>query len=1507
MTCFTGLVGGNGVNVHPLRRAAMVAVGVALGVSAAAVPAWAAPPTTAAVSPGVTAGKANDLVPKDSSGRLVLFVDGDQSAAAVTRVGGAVAASKHGRVEAQVPADKVAELSKQPGVTAIRRPDRAIPMGTVADDAVQGSGADKWIAAGQTGAGVKIGIIDPGFADLDAAQAAGGLPPTGPQLTVNNATCKAANQPTNHGTSVAEIVHAMAPDAQLYLACAGNSVEFGQATDWLQNTQHVQVITAAMGFLTSGRGDGTGDPGSPADVVRRTSQAGIFWSVAAGNLANSHYTGKATTDGNGFVTFGGSASEGTAVTLAGGAQATFGLRWDAWPKTTEELDLYVMSSPQPPTGPTDPRIVSVVANGQQHAPGGGEPTAETTITNPALTPAQYYLYVKNVSARPSTNFELFTSGISGSLPWGTPASSITEPATSPYVLAIGATVSGSGQLSDGSGNGPTVDGRQKPDIVGFDGLTTTNSGFRGFTGTSAAAACVAGAAALLKAVNPALDAPQLQAALIAKVASPRSDNQWGHGTLALGPPGTAASPTASGYTALAQPTRILDTTSNVGGHAQRFTPGEQFTLPVPNVPTDAKAVVLNVTGNSDADSSVDIYPGAPAASSGHAQVLRLPAGRDTAVMTVATLNSDRRISLRNRAGNTLLIVDEIGYFSASGALNYFPKATATRVLDTRGAAGTALTGNQELPVQITGVAGVPTTARAVVVDVTATEASESTFLSAYGPSNGAGGTSLLNLVPDERRSNLAVVAIAPDGNIRLYNHSGRVNVAVDVVGWFAQDTGGSRYVPLPDATRVVDTTTGTGDRQGALGQGESASFQVGGLAGVSLAATAAVLSVGAADDVHDSQLTVQPDDVGWSPVTNLAVRQGQALSAAAMPALGANSRIDLRNEAGQAQAQVDVAGYFVGGPRPTGGAGDCLTPMGEAGYTSAFDGRSETALNGWRATGGTSAAVDGCDLVTSAGAGVTWYGIRNYADDYTVKLDWKATADNSDSGLFVGFPNPGDSADVPANRGLEVKIGPKDATGTAQTGAIAGLRAPDTSAANPTGQWNTYEITVAFNTVTVVLNGKLVNTYTTADPARINVNSFIGVQNNGDKGSVRYRNIRLKRNTTVRSGAFVGINNLCLDVDGGVPDSTLVQLHDCNSTTAQQWTSMADGTMMAVGKCLDVTEGGTAAGTQVRLWTCLYTSAQQWILRPDRTLVNPASGRCLTPDSATSGAVMRLQDCTTSPQQLWTVPAQNGQEGALSGPGGRCLDVPNNDPRPGAVAVHDCNGSDAQRWTIVGDGALHAAGKCLDDLNADTSNGATIALVTCNGTVAQQWVLRADGSVVNPNANRCLAAASGDPNAGLVLHDCAGSSLQTWHFGATAAFKGALYGVASKCLDLINGGPTSGNGSPLELLDCNGTAAQVWAARSDGSLFNPISGRCLDITNGSPASGNGSTIALHDCNQSGAQHWVPRPNGSLMNPMTGRCLDVLGGVPSTGNGATIDLYDCNGTVAQQWAQPVLAG
>ncbi|NUK13674.1 ricin-type beta-trefoil lectin domain protein, partial [Streptomyces lunaelactis] len=62
---------------------------------------------------------------------------------------------------------------------------------------------------------------------------------------------------------------------------------------------------------------------------------------------------------------------------------------------------------------------------------------------------------------------------------------------------------------------------------------------------------------------------------------------------------------------------------------------------------------------------------------------------------------------------------------------------------------------------------------------------------------------------------------------------------------------------------------------------------------------------------------------------------------------------------------------------------------------------------------------------------------------------------------------------------------------------------------------------------------------------------------------------------TVR--AITGLGGKCVDVAGAnSANGTPVQLYDCNSTAAQQWSVGTDGTIRALGKCLDVTSGGTA-------------------------------------------------------------------------------------------------------------------------------------------------------------------------------------------------------------------------------------------------------------------------------------------------------------------------------------------
>lgn len=96
----------------------------------------------------------------------------------------------------------------------------------------------------------------------------------------------------------------------------------------------------------------------------------------------------------------------------------------------------------------------------------------------------------------------------------------------------------------------------------------------------------------------------------------------------------------------------------------------------------------------------------------------------------------------------------------------------------------------------------------------------------------------------------------------------------------------------------------------------------------------------------------------------------------------------------------------------------------------------------------------------------------------------------------------------------------------------------------------------------------------------------------------------------------------------------------CNGTTAQNWTTESNGTLQALGKCLDMAGGGTTNGTPVDLLTCNGTGAQTWQPQPNGALVNPQSGKCLddTGFSTTPGTQSQIWSCTGNANQSWQLP-----------------------------------------------------------------------------------------------------------------------------------------------------------------------------------------------------------------------------------------------------------------------------
>ncbi|MFD4601399.1 ricin-type beta-trefoil lectin domain protein [Streptomyces sp. NPDC058464] len=120
----------------------------------------------------------------------------------------------------------------------------------------------------------------------------------------------------------------------------------------------------------------------------------------------------------------------------------------------------------------------------------------------------------------------------------------------------------------------------------------------------------------------------------------------------------------------------------------------------------------------------------------------------------------------------------------------------------------------------------------------------------------------------------------------------------------------------------------------------------------------------------------------------------------------------------------------------------------------------------------------------------------------------------------------------------------------------------------------------------------------------------------------------------------------------------------------------------------------------------------------------------------------------------------------------------------------------------------------------------------------------------------------------------------------------AIKGLAGKCVDVA--GANTANGTPVDLYDCNGTAAQQWTVGSDGTVR--ALGKCLDVTSGGTA--DGTTVQLYDCNGTAAQKWAVSTANDIVNPQANKCLDVTGN--NSANGTRLQIWTCTGGANQKW-------
>jgi len=403
-----------------------------------------------------------------------------------------VARSRH-LIRVSIPVSILEEVAeKVSGISYIRLPYKPLPL-TVTSEGVSLTGASDYHSVGVEGQNVKVGVIDLGFIGLAAAQAAGELPPT---VITKDYTGAGIESGTVHGSGVAEIVYDMAPQTQLYLINIGDEVDLENAADYC-DANGIRVINHSVGWVNTGWGAGDGAINEIANDARAN---GILWVNAAGNAAKRHYQDDFfDPDSDNWHNFT-SSDETNNIQLAGWGYIYAFLTWNSWPYTDQDYDLYLFDN-----------ALNLLAVSQDWQTGTQEPTEAIYYLAPAGT---YHIAVWKFSATGNQKLKIFT--FSQDLEHQTAAHSLMAPADATGVMTVAAIDQANwttGPQEDFSSQGPTNDGRIKPDISGPDRTSGFTYGTTGFAGTSASSPHVAGAAALILSSRPSLTANEIQSSL----------------------------------------------------------------------------------------------------------------------------------------------------------------------------------------------------------------------------------------------------------------------------------------------------------------------------------------------------------------------------------------------------------------------------------------------------------------------------------------------------------------------------------------------------------------------------------------------------------------------------------------------------------------------------------------------------------------------------------------------------------------------------------------------------------------------------------------------------------------------------------------------------------------------------------------------------------------------------------------------------------------------------------
>jgi len=518
----------------------------------------------------------------------------DERLAQLTAAGVAIEISDIGRrrVQARIPAARLNMVASLPFVDFIRLPAYARHLAgavtTEGDKILHTDAVRKQLSL--DGTGVRVGVISDGLkgvfasgcdtcgGDAGGPIASGDLPDAvgvrnggvlvsasggingrsfqqnGDLEGLPSGACGFAGAGAE-GTALLEIVHDLAPGAQLSFANADTDLAFNRAVNFLASTN--DIVVDDLGFFGDAY-DGTSSVSANTAAALNNRDYPIrAYVTSVGNSADEHYIGSYVDSGVEGVTIAAISSPGhlhlfqqgddttdvlglgaqpfNVIALPRGGEVVIFLSWDdPMGGSANNYDLYLVER-------TSGRIVALSTDVQR---GAQDPIEVIDYVNSAAS-GLFEIVVQNVrNAAQPKQLNLFSfepeCASDGPRVLATPGherhnfntatrsvSAQSDAGGSPVsVISVGAICSATTAASNRfatnpnascndvtnstmeffSSRGPTIDGRQKPDVSAIDAVSVTGAGgFPAlFFGTSAAAPHVAGIAALAAQSAPCL-------------------------------------------------------------------------------------------------------------------------------------------------------------------------------------------------------------------------------------------------------------------------------------------------------------------------------------------------------------------------------------------------------------------------------------------------------------------------------------------------------------------------------------------------------------------------------------------------------------------------------------------------------------------------------------------------------------------------------------------------------------------------------------------------------------------------------------------------------------------------------------------------------------------------------------------------------------------------------------------------------------------------------------------